>query len=162
MNIRDMIDRIQKKFGNMFGNAFGGTLGCCCGLVVVLILLLVAACIIGSLDNHNSTNTTTTSTNKICEIENVNIYEEYFSIKLTGKIRWTDKDHYYASINGDAHLKDGTIETINFIDSWNDVKKDQWYNIDGSIYLGSNTNLEDVNSIEIKDNKNVIYIWNNK
>ncbi|MDR1819174.1 MAG: hypothetical protein LBR15_02875 [Methanobrevibacter sp.] len=122
-----------------------------------LIILFLLMCILtGGFNNSN--------TNKIsqkCEIKDVSIYEYYGSVKITANIRWIDNDHTSAYINGQAHLKDGTIKKLSYIQSFDHVIKNEWYKLDGSAYLGSSTKLSDVSSIDLIGDSKIIYTWNN-
>ncbi|MDR2623189.1 MAG: hypothetical protein LBC39_01265 [Methanobrevibacter sp.] len=167
---------IKEKFLNEddsinYLKAFGG----CCGLIIILGILLLA---IGSLNNHNSTNTTTTSTNTnsnnnvktAVEFSDVNVFTgDYGNIKVTGKFKFTDKDHGYVSFGAQVHLKDGTTTSESIIQNFNNIHKGTIYNLEGSLmttnlnkFDGNGVSLSDIESIDITDNNKVVYTWKNE
>lgn len=141
------------------------------GIISVLIVLALVGFSLGctsSNSNSNSSSSNKTSTN--CEFKDVSFYDsgnQFSPIGMSGNVRWTDKDHSHALLSADLNLKDGTTDSISILKTWSDIQKDKWYKFDGLVVFTSTgsenpTTISDVKTIDIKDNKKVVYTWKNE
>lgn len=141
------------------GKKIGSIIGVCC--VLIIIFALVGG--FGSSDVNTSSDSNDPFNGHDARLENVTISSSYGYFDVDGKIMFKN-DESYADVSAEVTLKDGSKISESIVKNWNDVKKDQWYQLDGNLFStsGNDYTLSDIQSADFIFNGDVIYTWKNK
>ena len=144
-----------KEWGK--GKKIASILGVCC------ILIIIVAVLGGFGSSDVNTDPNDPFNGKNVKLENVSISSSYGYFDVDGKIMFKN-DESYASLGAEVTLKDGSKVSESIVKNWNDVKKDQWYQLDGNLFStsGQEYSVSDLQTVDFTYNGDVVYTWTNK
>lgn len=142
---------------------------CCVGILVVGGIASILSPDKTSTSSTTSTDDQTTSASadpfngNNAKMENVSISSSYSYFDVNGKIMFK-YDESYASLEAEVTLTDDSKISESIVKNWNNVKKDQWYTMDGNLFStsGNDYSISDIKSVDFIYDGEVIYTWNNE
>mgnify|MGYP003240267631 FL=1 len=144
-------------------------------LIVLVIASLVFGSVFGGISSPDQTGTSTSTSNledtsvsdpfngKNAKLENVTIESSYGYFTVDGKIMFKNSESVYTQLEAVVTLQDGSKIEESIVKNWNNVDKDQWYQIDGNLFStgGNDYSLSDIKSVDFIFDGDTIYTWEN-
>ncbi|MDR3290725.1 MAG: hypothetical protein LBT10_01105 [Methanobrevibacter sp.] len=116
-----------------------------------------------SSNTKTATSTGTSNTTIPAKLTDIDVYTQYGTIKMSGKIVFT-KDSSYQQIDAKIHLNDGTTVSSSTVHNWADVTGGETYSFDGylnGLGTGTDKSLTDVKDIDFTVNGKTVGTWKN-
>ncbi len=150
----------KKPFYKKTTGIIGIVIICCIG---VLIIAFVGG-VLSPDSGMPSTNPSDPFNGKDAKMENVTISSSYGYFDVNGKIMFKNSESVYTELSAVVTLNDGSKIEESIVKNWNNVEKDQWYNLDGMLLStsGNDYSASDIKSVDFVFNDEVIYTWNNE
>lgn len=142
----------------------GIVLVCCVGILIVAAIggILSPDQTGTSTSNSDDTSVSDPFNGKNAKMENVTIESSYGYFDVNGKIMFKN-DEGYTSLEAEVTMNDGSKISESIVKNWNNVKKDQWYTMDGNLFStsGNDYSISDIKSVDFIFDGDTIYTWEN-
>ncbi|WP_297898245.1 hypothetical protein [Methanobrevibacter sp.] len=145
-----------------------GIIGIIIGVCCIGILIIAAAGMFSSDKTGTNVSTDTDSQDpfngKNAKMENVTISSSYGYFDVNGKIMFKNSESVYTELSAVVTLNDGSKVEESIVKNWNNVEKDQWYQVDGNLFStsGNDYSLSDIKSVDFTHDGETIYTWTNE